>query len=121
MSLFTQRLTPRHALGKLAIAQIEQLALRPQDIITAMGYQPNNAIQACDRLRHVLSSPTLGLDNSYYDSRFSSVEFLRVLFEVLKIDPLDYQPYLEQIQYELRNQKKITTDTLQANRNFELS
>ena len=99
MSVFFQRLTPRHALAELIIAQIEQLALRPQDIITAMGYQPRNAIQACDRLRHVLSSPALGLDNSYYDFRFSSLEFLRVLFEVLKIDPLDHQSDLEQLQY----------------------
>lgn len=121
MSLFTQRLKPRHALGKLAIAQIEQLALRPQDIITAMGYQPKNAIQACDRLRHVLSSPTLGLDNSYYDFRFSSLEFLKTLFTVLSLAPADYQADLEQLQYELANPIIPPKVTLRAKIDFDFS
>ena len=102
MSVFTRRLTPRHPLSIVAIAQIEQLALRQQDIIQAMGYQRKNAIQACDRLRHVLCSPVLGLDNSYYDSRFSAVAFLQALFAVLQIEPSDYQPAIIALQEELQ-------------------
>lgn len=121
MSVFTRRLTPRHSLAKLAIAQIDSLALRQQDIIQAMGYQPKNVIQACDRLRHVLCSPTLGLDNSYYDFRFSSIEFLQTLLAVLQIPPVEYEAAIAELQHELENRVKPPVYTLRAQITFDFT
>lgn len=100
-SKYTRRYYPRHTLAHYIINQIESLALRPQDIIKAMGYPLKHTMPACDRLRHVLSNKYLGLDNSYMDKYFTADAFLASLFAVLEIP---YQPFAEdiaQIKYDL--------------------
>lgn len=121
MSVFTRRLTPRHPLAQCAIEQIERLELRPQYIIAQMGYQPKNFIQAYDRLRHVLCSPNLGLDNSYYDYRYSSSEFIQELFAVLDIAPEHYQAELEQIHCQIDDFVNRPRYSLRATIDFDFS
>ena len=122
---FTRQIIPQHPLAKLAIEQIqtqnESQSLRAQDILKAMGYQPKNLIQAYDRLRHVLCSPNLGLDNSYYDFRYSANEFLQALFAVLDIVPEQYQLQLEQIKQELESYAKRPRYSLRAVIDFDFS
>ena len=93
-SKHTRRYHPRHTLAHYIINQIESLALRPQDIIKAMGYPLKHTMPACDRLRHVLSNKYLGLDNSYMDKYFTADAFLAALFAVLEVP---YQPFAEDI------------------------
>lgn len=121
MSVFTRRLTPRHPLAQCAIDQIERLELRPQHIVAQMGYQPKNVIQACDRLRHVLCSPTLGLDNSYYDARYSAADFLVSLFTLLAIPPEQYQAEVEKIQADIEAYDQRPRYNLRASIKFDFS
>lgn len=93
-SKYTRRYHPRHPLAQYIINQIDGLELRPQDIIKAMSYPLKHTMPACERLRHVLSSKYLGLDDSYIDKCFTADEFLVELFAVLKIP---YAPFAEDI------------------------
>ena len=98
---YTHRYTPRHPLAKYAVSQIEKSELRARDIVQAMGYPATHTFAACDRLRHVLSSEILGLNDTAVDTRFTAHEFLIDLLLVLDIA---YQPYADaiaQIEYDL--------------------
>lgn len=112
-TVFTRRLTRNnpslHPLAYLAILQIDQRQLRPQDIVQSMGYHRKNFIQACDRLRYVLSSDTLGLDGSYLDARFDAEAFLQTLFAVLQVTPDDYQSGIDDIKYRIEQQKSSSS------------
>ena len=100
-SKYTSRYSPCHPLAKHAVSQIIKLALRPQDIVKAMGYSQQNTIPACDRLRHVLSSDILGLNGSDVDTYFTAHEFLRALLVVLDIPYEPFADTIAQIEYEL--------------------
>ena len=100
-SKFTNRYSPCHSLAKDAVNQIGKLELKAQDIVKAMGYSQKHTTPACDRLRHVLSSEMLGLNNNEVDTYFTAHEFLRALLVVLNIQ---YEPFagdIAQIEYDL--------------------
>ncbi len=121
-SPYTRRYQPRHLLAHYAIAQIDTLKLRSQDIIKAMHYPLKHTIPACDRLRHVLSSKYLGLDGSYSDKYFTADEFLATLFSVLEIP---YEPFAEdiaQIKYDLiHSDNPVSKYSLRAQVEFEFN
>lgn len=110
-SKYTRRYTARHPLAKLAISQIEKRGLRPQDIVKAMGYPQKHILSACDRLRYVLSSDILGLDDTGVDSKevsrtdadeyFTAHEFLKSLLLVLEMQYELFQDDIAQIEYDL--------------------
>lgn len=100
-SIYTRRYTPRHPLAKHAVSQIRKLELRAQDIVQAIGYSPTHIIPACDRLRHVLSSEILGLNDTAVDTHFTAHEFLRALLSVLDIPYESYKNDIAQIEYDL--------------------
>lgn len=100
-SKFTNRYSLCHSLAKDAVNQIGKLELKAQDIVKAMGYSQKHTTFACDRLRHVLSSEILGLNNNEVDTYFTAHEFLRALLIVLNIQ---YEPFagdIAQIEYNL--------------------
>lgn len=100
---YTHRYTPRHPLAEDAVAKIETRELQAQNIVKAMGYVPKHTIDACDRLRYILSSEILGLNDKANDKHFTANEFLRALLLVLDIP---YEPYAEditRIEYDLVN------------------
>ncbi|WP_201555531.1 hypothetical protein [Psychrobacter sp. 72-O-c] len=100
-SKYTCRYSPRHPLAKYAVSQIDKLELRPQHIVKAMGYPQTQTIPACDRLRHVLSSDILGLNDTDVDIYFTANEFLRALLLVLDIRYQPFQADIAQIEYDL--------------------
>lgn len=100
-SKYTRRYSPRHALAKYAVGQIDKLELRAQDIVQAMGYSQEYTIPACDRLRHVLSSEILGLNGSDVDTYFTANQFLKALLVILDISYEPYQDDIAQIEYDL--------------------
>lgn len=66
-----------------------------------MGYPSTHTIAACDRLRHVLSSEILGLNDTAVDTHFTAHEFLRDLLFVLDIAYKPYADDIAQIEYDL--------------------
>ncbi len=121
-SKYTRHYQPRHLLAKRIIEQIESLELRPQNIVQQMGYAPKYTIPACDRLRHVLSHPYLGLDGSYIDARFTAERFLEKLLSVVDIAYETIEDDVAHLQYQLAHHlntasKKKTV----AKINFECS
>ncbi|AMN49383.1 hypothetical protein [Psychrobacter sp. P2G3] len=100
-SKYTHRYTPRHPLAEYAVSQIGKLELRAQDIVQTMGYSSTHAIAACDRLRHVLSSEILGLNDTAVDTHFTAHEFLRDLLFVLDIAYKPYADDIAKIEYDL--------------------
>lgn len=100
-SKYTYRYTPRHPLAKYAISQIGKLELEAQNIIQTMGYPSTHISAACDRLRHVLSSEILGLNDTDIDSYFTANEFLKALLLVLNIPYQAYEDDIAQIEYDL--------------------
>ncbi len=100
-SKYTRRYNPRHPLAQQAVSQIDKLELRPQDIVKVMGYPIKHTIPACDRLRHVLSSDILGLNDTDVDNYFTANEFLRALLLVLDIRYQPFQADIAQIEYDL--------------------
>ncbi|MES1964555.1 hypothetical protein M0N77_04300 [Psychrobacter sp. AH5] len=105
---YTRHYQPRHPLAKRIIEQIESLEIRPQTIVQTMGYLPKHTIPACDRLRHVLSNPYLGLDGSYQDARFGAEKFLAELLSIVDIKYETAAEDIAQIQYRLANQSTHT-------------
>ena len=100
-SKYTRRYNPRHPLAQQAVSQIDKLELRPQDIVKVMGYPIKHTIPACDRLRHVLSSDILGLNDTDVDNYFTANEFLIALLLVLDIRYQPFQADIAQIEYDL--------------------
>ena len=100
-SKYTRRYNSRHPLAQQAVSQIDKLELRPQDIVKVMGYPIKHTIPACDRLRHVLSSDILGLNDTDVDNYFTANEFLRALLLVLDIRYQPFQADIAQIEYDL--------------------
>ena len=100
-SRYTRHYQPRHLLAKRIIEQIESLELRPQNIIQQMGYSSKHTIPACDRLRHVLTHPYLGLDGSYIDARFTAERFLEALLLVVDITYETIEDDIALLQYQL--------------------
>ena len=100
-SKYTRCYRPRHPLAQSIISQIDKRKQRPQDIVKAMGYPLKHTIPACDRLRHILSSATLGLDGSYIDAYFTPESFLEKLFSVLEMDAEAFEENIAQIKYSL--------------------
>lgn len=98
---YTNRYSPRHPLAKYAVSQIGKLELRAQDIVITMGYSLKHTIPACDRLRHVLSSEILGLNDTKVDPYFTAHEFLRALLLVLDIPYEPFADNIAQIEYDL--------------------
>lgn len=100
-SKYSRRYSPRHPIAKYAVSQIEKGQLRAQDIVHTMGYSHKHTIPACDRLRHVLSSDILGLNDTDVDNYFTANEFLRALLLVLDIPYRQFQADIAQIEYDL--------------------
>jgi len=100
-SKYSRRYSPRHPLAKYAVSQIGKLQLRAQDIVHTMGYSHKHTIPACDRLRHVLSSDILGLNDTDVDIYFTANEFLKALLVVLDIRYQPFQADIAQIEYDL--------------------
>lgn len=112
-SIYTRHYQPRHLLALQIIQQIHQLKLRPQHITRMLGYPSKHTLPACERLRHVLSNPYLGLDGSYIDGRFTAQEFLAKLFFAVQIDYETVEDDLAHIQYQLSIEadKRANTDS----------
>lgn len=87
-------------LQTLILQRIEQKNLSYTQIIQSMGYQTTVKTQtrALTRLKHVLSSPELGLTKTGYDFKYSSAEFVHALCRVLDIDKGQYLPLLKQLE-----------------------
>ncbi len=118
-SKYTRCYRPRHPLAQSIITQIDKREQRPQDITKAMGYPLKHTIPACDRLRHVLSSATLGLDSSYIDAYFTPDKFLEKLFAVLEMDADTFEEDIAQIKYRLLHPRQpLPSYSLQADVDF---
>lgn len=118
-SKYTRCYRPRHPLAQSIIAQIDKRKQRPQDIVKAMGYPLKHTIPACDRLRHILSSATLGLDGSYIDAYFTPDSFLEKIFAVLDMDAKVFEEDIAQIKYRLLHPRQpLPSYTLQADVDF---
>lgn len=100
-SKYSRRYTPRHPLANDAVDRIETRELSARDIVQAMGYSSKYILSACDRLRHVLSSEILGLNDKQADSDYTPDAFLQALSLVLDIDFQRYADDIAQIQYDL--------------------
>ena len=121
-SKYTRCYRPRHSLAQSIITQIDKRQQRPQDIIKAMGYPLKHTIPACDRLRHVLSNSTLGLDGSYIDGYFTPDGFLEKLLSVLEMDARAFEEDIAQIKYRLSHRDQpMTSYSLQADVDFTFS
>ena len=118
-SKYTRCYRPRHSLAQSIIMQIDKRQQRPQDIVKAMGYPLKHTIPACDRLRHVLSSATLGLDGSYIDAYFTPDSFLEKLFVVLEMNAEAFEEDIAQIKYRLSHPRQpLPSYSLQAEVDF---
>ena len=118
-SKYTRCYRPRHSLAQSIITQIDKRQQRPQDIVKAMGYPLKHTIPACDRLRHVLSSATLGLDGSYIDAYFTPDNFLEKIFAVLEMDADTFKEDIAQIKYRLSHPRQpLPSYSLQADVDF---
>ncbi len=118
-SKYTRCYRPRHSLAQSIIMQIDKRQQRPQDIVKAMGYPLKHTIPACDRLRHVLSSATLGLDGSYIDAYFTPDSFLEKLFVVLEMNAEAFEEDIAQIKYRLSHPRQpLPSYSLQADVDF---
>lgn len=118
-SKYTRCYRPRHSLAQSIITQIDKRQQRPQDIIKAMGYPLKHTIPACDRLRHVLSSATLGLDGSYIDAYFTPDNFLEKLFILFDMDAEAFEEDIAQIKYRLSHpHQPLPSYSLQADVDF---
>ena len=118
-SKYTRCYRPRHPLAQSIITQIDKREQRPQDIVKAMGYPLKHTIPACDRLRHVLSSATLGLDSSYIDAYFTPDNFLEKLFSILEMDAEAFEEDIAQIKYCLSHPRQpLPSYSLQADVDF---
>ena len=118
-SKYTRCYRPRHPLAQSIITQIDKHEQRPQDITKAIGYPLKHTIPACDRLRHVLSSATLGLDSSYIDAYFTPDKFLEKLFAVLEMDADTFEEDIAQIKYRLAHRHQpLPSYSLQADVDF---
>ena len=118
-SKYSRCYRPRHPLAQSIITQIDKREQRPQDIVKAMGYPLKHTIPACDRLRQVLSSATLGLDGSYIDAYFTPESFLEELFAVLEMDAETFEENIAQIKYGLAHvSQPLPSYSLQADVDF---
>ena len=118
-SKYTRCYRPRHSLAQSIITQIDKRQQRPQDIVKAMGYPLKHTIPACDRLRHVLSSATLGLDGSYIDAYFTADNFLEKLFILFDMNAEVFEEDIAQIKYGLaRVFQPLPSYSLQADVDF---
>ena len=118
-SKYTRCYRPRHPLAQSIITQIDKREQRPQDIVKAMGYPLKHTIPACDRLRHVLSSATLGLDGSYIDAYFTPDNFLEKLFILFDMDTEAFEEDIAQIKYRLSHPRQpLPSYSLQADVDF---
>lgn len=121
-SKYSRRYTPRHPLAKYAVSQIDKLKLRAQDIVHAIGYPATHTIAACDRLRHVLSSEILGLNDKNVDSYFTANAFLKALLLVLNIPYRAFAEDIAQIEYDLAHYPyPLPKYSLRADVDFEWS
>lgn len=73
-----------------------------QEIARQLGYQ--NAATCEAKINNILSSPHLGLEDSEYDFRYSTAEFIVKLAQVLDIPALLVDKVIEEIQAELLKQ-----------------
>ena len=118
-SKYSRCYRPRHSLAQSIITQIDKREQRPQDIVKAMGYPLKHTIPACDRLRHVLSSATLGLDGSYIDAYFTPDNFLEKLFILFEMDAEVFEEDIAQIKYRLSHPRQpLPSYSLQADVDF---
>ena len=118
-SKYTRCYRPRHSLAQYIIMQIDKRQQRQQDIVKAMGYPLKHTIPACDRLRHVLSSATLGLDGSYIDAYFTPDNFLEKLFILFDMDAEVFEEDIAQIKYRLSHPRQpLPSYNLQADVDF---
>lgn len=88
--------------------QALQQRLREHDIgqvLRQLGYAPDNR-QAMARLLQAVESPCHGLDQSHYDFRYSSPEFLRALCRVLDLAPEPVEAEITRIQAALQHARE---------------
>ena len=121
-SKYSRRYTPRHPLAKYAVSQIEKQERRAQDIVQAMGYLPQHTLAASDRLRYVLSSDILGLNDTGVDTHFTAHEFLIALLVVLDISYELFSADIARIEYDLAHYPyPLPKYSLQADIDFEFT
>jgi len=72
------------------------------DIARQLGYQ--NADNCASKIKKLLSSPYLGLEESAYDFKYSTDEFIVKLAQLLDIPSLVVEKVIEEIQAELLRQ-----------------
>ena len=86
--------------------QLRRLAKQtdPSKILSKMGYHPIHR-SSFHRLTSVLESPVLGLEESHYDYRYSSREFLSALCDALGIPESECNAFIANYDdYEQRRQ-----------------
>lgn len=125
-SKYSRRYTPRHPLAKYAVNQIEKQERRAQDIVQAMGYLPQHTLAASDRLRQVLSSDILGLNDTGndtgIDTHFTAHEFLIALLVVLDISYELFSADIVRIEYDLAHYPyPLPIYSLRADIDFEFT
>ena len=107
-------------LQSFILNQIEQKNLSYSQIIQSMGYPINVKTQtsALKRLKHVLSSPELGLTTTSYDFKYSSTEFIHVLCRVLDIDKSAYLLLFNELEQYAHKVLNATTPIVYADVTF---
>lgn len=83
-----------------------QRTLKQQDIyslIQKMGYQ--DTVKPLQRIHNLLEDPELGLDDSNYDFKYSSQEFLVKLCESAGLSERSYLPNINSIKSEIKRRR----------------
>lgn len=73
-------------------------------VIKGLGYQSYSE-QALERLKSVVNSPLLGLDESHFDFKYSNVEFITALADLCAIDADVTADFIEQTTAAINEQK----------------
>lgn len=93
-----ENITPHHPLAYFAINTIQRQSLQLAEVVTKMGYSASQHAKAIKRLLFVLTCPTLGLNASHFDFKYSRDEFIIALFAAIDIIPEHYQSALKSLQ-----------------------
>ena len=83
-----------------------QRTLKQQDIyslIQKMGYQ--DSVKPLQRIHNLLEDPELGLDDSHYDFKYTSQEFLVKLCESAGLSESNYVPNINSIKSEIKSRR----------------
>ena len=96
---------------KLREKLISKTSIIPyKDVAVFMGYNDHSAFKASNRIHNVLHSEKLGLDESGYDFKYSNLEFLDRLCEVLGVT--DHAGEINEILSAISNEKTRFKNTM---------